>query len=150
MRSDELYLRDMLFTINDITAFLEGYDRDRFLEDRVMRRAILQALTEIGEAANHVSTELKNRYPDVPWDDARAFRNFVIHQYFAIVWALSEIPPLSTFLSFARRSKESFPPSLSKSNPLHEEEQSSTVKCLRSRVLLRYGQISQLNTILIA
>lgn len=88
MRSDELYLRDMLLAINDIVDFLDGYDRARFLEDRVMRRAILQALTEIGEAANHVSDEMKRRYPDVPWDDARAFRNFAIHQYFAIVWGV--------------------------------------------------------------
>ena len=88
MRSDELYVRDMLNVAGDVIAFLADYDREKFLADRVMQRAILQALTELGEAANHVSHELKDRYLDVPWDDARAFRNFAIHQYFAVSWEI--------------------------------------------------------------
>jgi uncharacterized protein with HEPN domain len=88
MRSDELYLRDMLVAANDIAAFLAQYDLQLFLQDRVMQRAVLQAPSEIGEAANHVSDELKSRYSQVPWDDARAFRNFAIHQYFAIEWGI--------------------------------------------------------------
>lgn len=48
----------------------------------------MQALTEIGEAANHVSEELKDRYPSLPWNDTRAFRNFAVHQYFAIEWGI--------------------------------------------------------------
>jgi uncharacterized protein with HEPN domain len=78
----------MLNTARDVITFLADYDRERFLGDRVMQRAILQALTELGEAANHVSTGLKRRYANVPWDDARAFRNFAIHQYFAISWEI--------------------------------------------------------------
>jgi uncharacterized protein with HEPN domain len=88
MRSDELYVRDMLNVAGDVIAFLAGYNRERFLGDRVMQRAILQALTELGEAANHVSPDLKGRYLEVPWDDARAFRNFAIHQYFAVSWEI--------------------------------------------------------------
>ncbi len=78
----------MLLAAIDVAEFLDDYDRERFLQDRVMRRAILQALTEIGEAANRVSDELKQHYPDAPWDDARAFRNFAVHQYFAIQWSI--------------------------------------------------------------
>jgi len=88
MRSDELYLRDILLAADEITTFLVGFDRARFLQDRVMQRAILQALTEIGEAANHVSEDLKRRYPHVAWNDARAFRNVAIHQYFGIDWRI--------------------------------------------------------------
>lgn len=86
MRNDELYLRDMLIAMHDISEFLADYDIRRFINDRVMRRAVLQAPTEIGEAANHVSSDVKDRYPEVPWDEARAFRNFAVHQHFAIDW----------------------------------------------------------------
>ena len=86
MRPDELYLYDMLRAADDIITFLEEFNLTRFVRDRVMRRAVLQALTEIGEAASHISEDLRQRYPDVPWDDARAFRNFAVHQYFAIYW----------------------------------------------------------------
>lgn len=88
MRSDELYLRDIVRAANDVVGFLVGYDLDRFVSDHVMRRAILQALTEIGEAATHVSTEVKQQHPHLPWDDARSFRNFAVHQYFAIDWQI--------------------------------------------------------------
>ncbi|MEZ4521287.1 MAG: HepT-like ribonuclease domain-containing protein [Thermomicrobiales bacterium] len=88
MRSDELYIRDISEACRDIRAFLSEYDFARFSTDRVMQRAILQALTEIGEAANQVSPELKGRYPEIPWDDARAFRNFAVHRYFAVVWSI--------------------------------------------------------------
>ena len=102
MRPDELYLRDIVLAAADIIEFLDEYDVTRFVRDRVMRRAILQALSEVGEAARHVSEELKQRYPDVPWDDARAFRNFAVHQYFSIQWdivwdtATTNIPDIHT------------------------------------------------------
>lgn len=86
MRSDELYLHDILIACHDIADFVEGQDFEEFVNNRMMRRAIMQALTEIGEASARVSIELKDRYPDAAWDDARAFRNFAVHQYFAIVW----------------------------------------------------------------
>lgn len=78
----------MLITVNDVIDFLVHYDLPRFLNDRIVRRLIIQALIEIGDAANHVSTELKDRFPEVPEEDARSFRNFAIHQYFAVAWGI--------------------------------------------------------------
>lgn len=38
----------------------------------------------IGEAAAHVTDELRSRYPDVPWKDIVGMRNRLIHNYFEV------------------------------------------------------------------
>lgn len=54
----------------------------------------------IGEAANRISTELKTRYPAIPWQVIYGFRNYIAHEYFAldldIVWqtVTKDIPEL--------------------------------------------------------
>ena len=81
-----------------LTAFLFGED----LQDIVPRQFMI-----IGEAANHVSNELKARHPDVDWKQVVRFRNFVVHEYFkvdlAIVWdtATYVVPALITQLEAA-------------------------------------------------
>lgn len=88
MRRDELLLHDIIRAADTISEFLEGIDGDRFLNDRLIQSAVLQQLTVVGEAASRISPALRNRYPTIPWDDARAFRNFAVHQYFSIDWGI--------------------------------------------------------------
>ncbi len=56
--------------------------------DDILRRAVLQRLTEIGEAASRLSRELRARHPDVEWTDVVAFRNIAVHAYFAVSWKI--------------------------------------------------------------
>ena len=65
------------------------------------KQLALERLFEIvGEAAAKVSEELKSLHPFVPWRQAIAMRNFVIHDYAGasrdIMWdtALTDIPRL--------------------------------------------------------
>lgn len=55
------------------------------LQDCVIRR-----LEIIGEAANRVSAETKQKHPDLPWTEMIGMRNMMIHEYdnldFEIVW----------------------------------------------------------------
>ena len=38
----------------------------------------------IGEASNHLSDELTEKNPDIPWADIVGLRNILVHQYFGI------------------------------------------------------------------
>jgi len=45
-----------------------------FLTNRTVQMAVLRELEIIGEAANKLPDELKNRYPSIPWRDIRTYR----------------------------------------------------------------------------
>ena len=57
----------------------------------------------IGEAAARLPADFRLLHPDVPWSDIIAFRNFAVHEYFAvscdIVWATAtgDVPHLRRY-----------------------------------------------------
>lgn len=86
MRREELYLADMVEAADAIDLFLANADRETFLADDLVRSAVLQKLTIIGEAAAHLPAHLKERHPEITWTDIIGFRNIAIHSYFSIDW----------------------------------------------------------------
>ena len=62
--------------------------------DVTAHAATLHWLLIIGEAANRVSPELKERHPEVPWREIVDFRNLVAHAYDQVkleeVWRVLE------------------------------------------------------------
>jgi uncharacterized protein with HEPN domain len=55
-----------------------------FEGDQVLKSAVMWEFTVMGEAANHISEEMMERHPEVPWVEMIDFRNFLIHGYFVI------------------------------------------------------------------
>jgi uncharacterized protein with HEPN domain len=88
MRPDRLYLLDILQAADRIETHLAGRDRDAFLADVTRQSAVLYELTVIGEAANRISAGLRNAHKSVPWTKIIAFRNVVVHEYFALSWEI--------------------------------------------------------------
>lgn len=88
-RRDELYLADIIEAASHIKAFLEKLekqDRDSFLGDELVRSAVLQKMTIIGEAAARISEETRAQYSEVPWHQVRGMRNILVHAYFSVNW----------------------------------------------------------------
>lgn len=46
--------------------------------------AIERNLQIIGEAVNHLPTEITDAHPDIPWPQIRGFRNILVHRYFGV------------------------------------------------------------------
>ncbi len=69
-------------------GFIHGVDAERFLNDDLVRSAVLHKLAVIGEAAARVSMALRARFPETPWGDIVGFRNIVVHAYFAVDWRI--------------------------------------------------------------
>jgi len=102
MRRERLYLGDILAAADAIAQFIGGQDFAGFEADLMLRSAVAHQLTIIGEAVAHLSPELPQRYPDVPWADIKGFRNIIVHNYFGIDWeevwrsATARVPLLRT------------------------------------------------------
>jgi uncharacterized protein with HEPN domain len=71
----------------------------------MLQDAVIRKIEILGEASNRVSEEIKNRFPDLPWDKMRAMRNILIHMYdeldLNIIWdtIIKDIPQIQTRLT---------------------------------------------------
>ena len=79
---------------------VRGEEMDDFMSDRDYQELCAWQLSQIGEAALQVDPAIKEKYPEVEWQEAVKFRNVLIHNYgnidLSLVWfALTEdIPTL--------------------------------------------------------
>jgi uncharacterized protein with HEPN domain len=79
MRSDRLYLADMVEAADRVAEFLTGIDRDAFMRSELVRSAVLQKLIVIGEAAARLSEEFLTLHKEIDWRDIANFRNIAVH-----------------------------------------------------------------------
>jgi uncharacterized protein with HEPN domain len=86
MRSDALYLRDIVEAADFLAQFVDRIEFQAFQDSELLRSAIVQKLLVIGEAATRVSDALRGQSPDVPWARIGGFRNVLVHAYFGIDW----------------------------------------------------------------
>lgn len=92
---------------NHIAEFIADESYESFENNELVKSATLQKLVLIGEAAARVSKELKEKYPEIEWQDIVAFRNIAVHEYFAVSWkitwdtAVKDIPELNRAISGA-------------------------------------------------
>jgi uncharacterized protein with HEPN domain len=97
-------LTDVLDAISAVQKYTITMRFDDFVADRKTVDAVIRNLIIIGEAACHIPDEICQANPDIPWQDMRAMRNFVVHEYFGVsdnvLWDTIQVdlPPLVPFL----------------------------------------------------
>jgi uncharacterized protein with HEPN domain len=101
MRREDERLQDILDAIAAIQRYtIQG--RVAFDEQELIQIWMLHHCQIIGEAANALSQERLNRYPEIPWRQIIGLRNMLVHEYFRIdrqsIWDIAEIdlPPLKS------------------------------------------------------
>nr|WP_199306365.1 HepT-like ribonuclease domain-containing protein [Pseudanabaena sp. FACHB-2040] len=57
---------------------------DQIAKDELLQVWVLYHLQIIGEATRALSSEITQRYSEVPWAQVVGLRNKVVHEYFAI------------------------------------------------------------------
>jgi len=90
LKGDKARLLHILDAISEIEEYTKGFDFEQFFRVSMARFASIKQLEIIGEAANHVSIEVLEKYPEIEWRRIIALRNILIHEYFGvdakIVW----------------------------------------------------------------
>lgn len=81
MRRDLARLVDIVRACEGVARALGGMTLADFEGDEDVQDIILWRLTKAGEAAYHLSDDVRSRYPSVVWHDAVGFRNRVVHGY---------------------------------------------------------------------
>jgi len=94
-RQESIFLIDIITAIKRIEDYTEGYDFEMFRNDQKTIDAVIRNFEVIGEASKNLSTDLKIKNPDVPWQEMYYLRNKVSHEYFGvdyeIIWDVKKI-----------------------------------------------------------
>jgi uncharacterized protein with HEPN domain len=97
-------VEDILKAIEQIQAFVEDTDFDKFAQDDIVRAAVEREFIIIGEAVRHIPSNITDSYPSIPWRQMADTRNFVAHFYWGVnrrtLWDTihRDLPPLVPLL----------------------------------------------------
>jgi uncharacterized protein with HEPN domain len=100
LRDDFVFLNHIVDAARKAISFTANRTRDELDTNEMLALSLIRLLEVIGEAANQVSLDLKERHPAIPWEKMVGMRNRLIHGYFDInldiLWdtVSKDLPPL--------------------------------------------------------
>ena len=104
-RTPDLLIQDIIESAQKILEYTNGLTYDDFKSDSMRVDAVIRNFEIIGEAANRLPEEFKDKIPGIDWHKIRGFRNRVAHDYmginYFIVWQIKEefLPEMINILS---------------------------------------------------
>jgi uncharacterized protein with HEPN domain len=104
-RPIELLLNDMLDAIDRIRQYTDGISFETFSGDQKTIDAVARNFEIIGEAANRLPDDFKEKHSEIEWFKVVGLRHRIIHEYFGIdiemIWQIvnSDLPTLRDALS---------------------------------------------------
>jgi uncharacterized protein with HEPN domain len=96
-----MYLYDIAESCEKIVRFTAGLSQSELIGDERTYDAVVRNLEIVGEAAKHISEEVRGQLPDIEWRKAAGLRDMLTHVYFGIdndiLWDViqNKIPPLA-------------------------------------------------------
>jgi uncharacterized protein with HEPN domain len=97
---DKERIQHILDAIVEIETYIHEATKEQFLHNSMMRFASIKQIEIIGEAANQVTNETKDKFSEIEWKQIIGLRNILVHEYFGVdnslIWqiVITDIPKL--------------------------------------------------------
>jgi uncharacterized protein with HEPN domain len=76
-----IYLEDILDAVDKILEYTKDIDEVSFSRNSLLQDAVIRRFGIIGEAANKIPKEIREKSSNIPWKSVIGMRNIVIHDY---------------------------------------------------------------------
>jgi len=99
-RPINLLLNDIRQAIDRIEQYIKNLSFDAFSDDQKSVDAVVRNLEIIGEVANRLPDEFKEKYSEIEWYKVVGLRHRIVHEYFGIdleiIWQIlqKDLPEL--------------------------------------------------------
>lgn len=74
----------MIQAMERIRRYTKGKTFDEFIADDMMYYAVVKNIEILGEEANMLTEEFRNKHPMTPWKLVSGMRNYIVHEYFQV------------------------------------------------------------------
>lgn len=74
-------IRFLLKHIDTVLSDTKGKTLEQFAESDLLVRATCFSIVQVGEQMTKLEKHLADKYPDLPWDEARDMRILIVHIY---------------------------------------------------------------------
>lgn len=83
-RDEIMYLQDIAESCEKVLRFTAGLSQSDLIGDEKTYDAVVRNLEIVGEAAKHISEEIKRQLPEIEWRKTAGLRDMLVHAYFGI------------------------------------------------------------------
>ncbi|MFA6923172.1 MAG: DUF86 domain-containing protein [Bacteroidales bacterium] len=108
------YILHILEECTFIISTTKDVDKNDFLKNEIMKRAIVRSIEIIGEATKKTDIDFKKKWNEIEWKQLAGMRDKLIHDYFGInyniVWdvAKNKIPQLKIDIEKIIKNEEKY------------------------------------------
>jgi uncharacterized protein with HEPN domain len=94
----------MLHAAQKAMGYAQDLTEQAFMKSSLHQDGVVRQLMILGEACKHLSPEIRQAHPEIPWKKIAGFRDVLIHDYFEVdlkkVWQIlkEDLPMLITSL----------------------------------------------------
>ena len=81
-------IQDIQSAIARIQNYTQDLTFDEFKNQPAIVDAVLYNFTIIGEAVRMIPQDIQTPDPEIPWQDMKAFRNRMVHEYFSVSYEI--------------------------------------------------------------